>query len=193
MSSPSISVMKLRQGVQFRLALAPVVICRPIARERLHRRELHALRCICDRFPFRPPGRRHTSAQINEQLFRSVESEGADCIAHRCGSFRLLGCAHGSSPFLPLLKSGTTVFAWGRPWPTSSLRRDGQPCLGFAANSPPQPPATGVSPRRPTLAVEHPPPAERHAGTAVQTRRSFPGSNAHANYFFERLRSTIYA
>ena len=37
---------KLRQGVQFRLELAPIVICRPIARERLNRRELHALRCI---------------------------------------------------------------------------------------------------------------------------------------------------
>ena len=35
---------ELRQGVQFRLALAPVVVCRPIAREFLNRRELHALR-----------------------------------------------------------------------------------------------------------------------------------------------------
>ena len=43
MSSPSISVMNLRQGVQSRLALAPVVLCPPIARERLNRRELHAL------------------------------------------------------------------------------------------------------------------------------------------------------
>ncbi len=35
---------ELRQGVQPRLALAPVVICRPIVRELLSRRELHALR-----------------------------------------------------------------------------------------------------------------------------------------------------
>ena len=42
---------ELRQGVQFRLALAPIVICRPIAREFLHRRELHALRLICDSLP----------------------------------------------------------------------------------------------------------------------------------------------
>ena len=35
---------ELRQGVQFRLALAPVVFRRPIARELLNRRELHALR-----------------------------------------------------------------------------------------------------------------------------------------------------
>ena len=45
---------ELRQGVQSRLDLAPVVFCRPIARERLNRRELYALRCIRDRFPFRP-------------------------------------------------------------------------------------------------------------------------------------------
>ena len=35
---------ELRQGVEPRLALAPVVVRRPVARERLRRRELHALR-----------------------------------------------------------------------------------------------------------------------------------------------------
>jgi hypothetical protein len=34
---------ELRQGVQFCLDLAPVILCRPIARQRLHRRELHSL------------------------------------------------------------------------------------------------------------------------------------------------------
>ena len=42
---------ELRQGVELRLALAPVVIGRPIARELLHRRELHALRFIRRPFP----------------------------------------------------------------------------------------------------------------------------------------------
>ena len=37
---------ELREGIQAPLALAPVVFCRPVAREFLHRRELHALRCI---------------------------------------------------------------------------------------------------------------------------------------------------
>ena len=32
-----------RQGIQFRLDLAPIVFCPPIAREFLHCRELHAL------------------------------------------------------------------------------------------------------------------------------------------------------
>ena len=45
---------ELRQGVDSSLDLPPVVICRPIARERLHRRELHALRFIVDCFAFGP-------------------------------------------------------------------------------------------------------------------------------------------
>ena len=53
MSSPSISVMKLRHELQLRLDLAPVVLGRPIPRERLHEGELHALRRIRDRFPVR--------------------------------------------------------------------------------------------------------------------------------------------
>ena len=63
---------ELRQGVQSRLALAPVVLRRPIARELLHRRELHALRCIRDRFPFRPPGRVDAPAQFGEFRFRNI-------------------------------------------------------------------------------------------------------------------------
>src|SRR5689334_17197836 len=46
---------ELRQCVQFGLALAPVVIRAPIACESLNGRELYALSCICDRFPFGPP------------------------------------------------------------------------------------------------------------------------------------------
>ena len=34
---------ELRQGVQFRLDLAPVLLRRPIVRERLDRREMHSL------------------------------------------------------------------------------------------------------------------------------------------------------
>ncbi len=66
---------ELRQGVQFRFNLSPVVICRPIARERLHRCELHALRFIRDRFPFRPFRRRDAGAQIGECGFGDVDVE----------------------------------------------------------------------------------------------------------------------
>jgi len=40
---------ELREGVQSRLALAPIVFGRPVARELSNRRELHALRRIRDR------------------------------------------------------------------------------------------------------------------------------------------------
>ena len=46
---------ELRQRIELRFDFAPVVIGRPISRELLHRRERHALRCIRDRLPFRPP------------------------------------------------------------------------------------------------------------------------------------------
>jgi hypothetical protein len=69
---------KLRQSVQLRLDLAPVVICRPIARDLLYRRKLHALRFIRDSFPVGPAGRCQAPAQINEGLFRNFHLEGAD-------------------------------------------------------------------------------------------------------------------
>ena len=69
---------ELRQGVQLRLALAPVVIGRPIAREFLNRRELHALRCIRDRFPLRPHCRVDAPAEIDERLVRNVDAERPD-------------------------------------------------------------------------------------------------------------------
>jgi len=47
---------EVRQGVQLRLAPAPVAFLPPILRELLDRLERHALRSIRDRFPFRPPG-----------------------------------------------------------------------------------------------------------------------------------------
>ena len=57
---------ELRQGVEFCLDLAPVVLCRPISSERLSRRELHALGCIGDRFSFRPPCVFDAPAQFGE-------------------------------------------------------------------------------------------------------------------------------
>src|SRR5258707_2020348 len=47
-------------------------------RERAHRRELHALRVICDDLLVGPDGRRHAAAQIGERLIRSGEAEGTD-------------------------------------------------------------------------------------------------------------------
>jgi hypothetical protein len=40
---------EVRQGVQLRLALTPVIVSPPVPRELLHHRELHALRVVGDR------------------------------------------------------------------------------------------------------------------------------------------------
>jgi hypothetical protein len=49
---------ELGMSVQLRLAPAPVVVGRPIPRDRLHEGELHALRRIGDGFPLRESRRR---------------------------------------------------------------------------------------------------------------------------------------
>lgn len=55
---------ELRQGIQFRFDLAPIVVVRPIVREFLHRTELHALKCVADEFPLRPLCRLYACAQF---------------------------------------------------------------------------------------------------------------------------------
>jgi hypothetical protein len=63
---------EVRQGLQLRLAPAPVVFCPPIVREFLHRRGRHALRGIRDRLLFRPPCRFDAIAQFRQFRFRNV-------------------------------------------------------------------------------------------------------------------------
>src|SRR5260221_2208393 len=72
---------ELRQRVQSRLHLAPVVFRLPITREGLHGRELHALRRIRDSFPLRPLCRVDAPAEIQECLVRNIDGEGADCVS----------------------------------------------------------------------------------------------------------------
>src|SRR5919205_2955523 len=60
------------QCLQSRLTLTPVVICSPIAREFLHRRELHALCCVVDGFLLGPLRRVDASPQIADFRFRKV-------------------------------------------------------------------------------------------------------------------------
>ena len=59
---------ELRQGVQRRFDLAPVVIFLPMTREFAHRRELHALRCICHRFLLRPLCRGDPPAEVRQRF-----------------------------------------------------------------------------------------------------------------------------
>ena len=72
---------ELRQGVEFRFDLAPVVVRRPIAREFLHRREPHTLRFIRDRFLLGPLGLVYAPAQFRKFLFRNAEGERTDRVA----------------------------------------------------------------------------------------------------------------
>ena len=76
---------ELRQRIQLRLCLAPVVVGSPVADELLQFRELYALRPVVDRLPVRPPRRSDAPAEIHELLFRNIDPEGADRVVRgRC-------------------------------------------------------------------------------------------------------------
>src|SRR5262245_50431222 len=64
---------ELRQGVHSCLDFTPVVVCRPIVREGLNRRELHALRCIRDGFSFGPLCRVDAPAQVGQFRFWNID------------------------------------------------------------------------------------------------------------------------
>ena len=72
---------EMRVGVQLRLHLAPVVICRPMARELLHRGELHALRRVGNRFAIGPLRRGDAPAKLGDLLLRDIDGEWSDRIA----------------------------------------------------------------------------------------------------------------
>src|SRR5580704_8445012 len=87
---------ELRQGVQFCFALAPIVICPPIARQRLRRRELYSLGCICNRFSFRPPCSVYAAAQFGEfRLWKIHLRERTNSIRLLAASLRSTGLGHG--------------------------------------------------------------------------------------------------
>src|ERR1700691_3460487 len=69
---------ELRQSIEPRLHLAPVVLGAPVVRELLDGRELYALGWILDRFPVRPLCRFHALAQIDDIRFRQVDRECPD-------------------------------------------------------------------------------------------------------------------
>src|SRR5215510_2945663 len=64
---------EVRDCFEFRLAFAPVVIGAPIARELLHRGELHALRPIENRFALRPLSGVDASAQVGKFGIGKIE------------------------------------------------------------------------------------------------------------------------
>ena len=87
---------EVRQGLQFCLALAPVVIGRPITRQRLHRRKLHALRSIRNGFPFRPLCRFDAPTQFGEFLFWKIHFlKRTNSICLLAASLCTSGLGHG--------------------------------------------------------------------------------------------------
>ena len=69
---------ELRQGIQLRLGLAPVVIRSPIADERLDLVQLHALGLIGDSLPVGPTGGRDAATEVDQRLLGHVDAEGTD-------------------------------------------------------------------------------------------------------------------
>jgi hypothetical protein len=67
---------ELRQRVELRLGLAPVVIGLPVARELLQRLQLDALRPIVDQLLARPARRPDAKAQVLQLIIRDLEMEG---------------------------------------------------------------------------------------------------------------------
>ena len=91
---------EVRQGVQLRLAPAPVVVGRPVARELLHRRERHALRVVGDRLALGPPGRGDAPAQLGELRLIEADLERANgcgrlSVADICSSCHVVDVARG--------------------------------------------------------------------------------------------------
>ena len=87
---------EMRERVQPRFALQPVVVGFPVTHELLHRLQPHPLRVIRDGLPLRPPGRREASPEVVEGLIRKVNVErtdgfGVGWLFARDGHARLLG------------------------------------------------------------------------------------------------------
>jgi hypothetical protein len=90
---------ELRQRVQSRLALAPVVVGRPVAAERLQRRQLPALGAVGDEFLRRPARRLDPAAQLSELLLRNLDPERTDgCCFGRDGHNDAPRFADGGKP-----------------------------------------------------------------------------------------------
>jgi hypothetical protein len=84
---------ELRQRVELRLDLAPVVVGRPVAGERLHRRQLHALGAVCNELFRRPARRLDPASQLSELLVGNLDLE------RTYASAGLGGGSHGQPPF----------------------------------------------------------------------------------------------
>lgn len=79
---------ELRQRIELRLDVPPIVIGCPVPRQFLKHRERHALRCIGDRFAFRPSCCLNAPAQVRELRLRNVHAKRTNfsrCVQRFCG------------------------------------------------------------------------------------------------------------
>src|ERR1700689_2963384 len=74
---------ELRQRVELRLALPPVVVRPPIARDFLDRGELYALGVVQDGLTIGPARRRDAPAEIDQRILWNVNLERPDCVSAR--------------------------------------------------------------------------------------------------------------
>ena len=79
---------ELRDGVEPRFDLAPIIVGLPVARELAHGRELHALGVVGDGFLFWPPGRGQAPAKVDQCCFGHMDAERADLAFGRAGCAR---------------------------------------------------------------------------------------------------------
>ena len=94
---------ELRQGVQPRFDLTPVVCGLPVARELPHGRKLHPLGRVMHHFAIGPVRRGDPPAKVRQSLIRSMKVEGADrTVSRRCAERRRRGiaCNHDWSPLV---------------------------------------------------------------------------------------------
>src|SRR5438128_6591136 len=114
---------ELRQRVQPRLDAPEVVVRRPVARQLLNRRQLHALRPISDELFAGPARPRNASTEVVQGLVRNLNLEGVHVDAglngatHEATSLRV-GWGFGLTSFLvrePLRHYSPTVGLNKRP------------------------------------------------------------------------------
>ena len=130
---------EVRQGVHPGLDLAPVVFRRPVARELLDRRELHALRKVGDGLLVGQARGGNASAKIIQLFVGRAVAEGADrgvagSLARGLGDNGFFGCG-GHGHFLCVVGRGEHKWAdrkrgcrTGKK--VAPSQRRGQSCLG---------------------------------------------------------------
>jgi hypothetical protein len=103
--------------VELGLALAPVVLGLPVARDRLDRRQLHALRRIVDALLLGPTRGRDAGAQVLEVRLGDVDCERPDLCRVRSPfghnrHVRLLGLISGVAPWARIRRTANPQQPW---------------------------------------------------------------------------------